>query len=131
MNKFEAFVEQFDWLVANCKTPVVLTDDVKEIRQQILEQGLAEKNKPLFTKSGLKILEYLQGVDGKNFKAKDIALGMNVSSREVSGAIRKLVTDGYIQKFGQNPVIYNLTEQGKTFDIKDYKEKMNNEENND
>lgn len=131
MNKYKNFVDQFDWLVANCKMPVVLTDEVKEIRQQILEQGLVEKNKPLFTKSGLSILEYLQSAEGKNFKAKDIALGMNMSSREISGAIRKLVTDGYVQKFGQNPVIYNLTEQGKTFDIKNYKETLNNEEDND
>jgi DNA-binding HxlR family transcriptional regulator len=35
----------------------------------------------------------------------------------VSGAIRKLVTDGYVEKVGQDPVIYTLTELGKSVEI--------------
>ncbi len=46
-------------------------------------------------------------------KAKDIAEGLMMSSRRVSGSIRKLVTDGYVEKIGQDPVIYALTEKGK------------------
>ncbi len=83
--------------------------------------------KPALTESGCQILEYLQSANAKNLKAKDIADGMAISSRKISGAIRKLVTDGFVEKFGTNPVIYSLTEKGKQFDIKDYKEKMNNE----
>ena len=40
-----------------------------------------------------------------------------VSSRTISGAIRKLVTDGYVEKVGQEPVIYALTEKGKNIVI--------------
>ena len=36
-----------------------------------------------------------------------------MTSRRVSGAIRKLVTDGYVEKVSQDPVIYALTEKGK------------------
>ena len=50
-------------------------------------------------------------------KAKDIGEGLFISSRAVSGAIRKLVTDGYVEKIGQEPVVYALTEKGKTVEI--------------
>ena len=51
------------------------------------------------------------------WKARDIAEGLFVSSRTVSGAIRKLVTDGFVEKVGQDPVIYSITEQGKNIKI--------------
>lgn len=70
-------------------------------------------DKPQFTENGKKILTFLQqNVDTKTWKAKDIAEGMFVSSRTVSGAIRKLVSDGYVEKVGQDPVIYSITEKG-------------------
>jgi predicted transcriptional regulator len=53
------------------------------------------------------------------FKAKDIAEGLFISSRAVSGAIRKLVTDGYVEKVGQDPVIYSITEEGKNIKFED------------
>jgi predicted transcriptional regulator len=51
------------------------------------------------------------------FKAKDIAEGLFISSRAVSGAIRKLVTDGYVEKVGQDPTIYSITDKGKNIKI--------------
>ena len=42
---------------------------------------------------------------------------MFVSSRTVSGTLRKLVTDGFCEKIGQDPVIYTITEKGKEFII--------------
>lgn len=128
MNKIQSFVDYFDWLVQNCKEPVAIPDEILEMRNALLEQATAEQNKPLFTELGLELLDYLQKAEGKNFKASVIGQDMNISSRKISGAIRKLVTDGYVIKYGQNPVIYNLTEKGKTFNIKEYKEKMNNEQ---
>jgi predicted transcriptional regulator len=52
-------------------------------------------------------------------KAKEIAEGMFISSRAVSGAMRKLVTDGFVEKVGQDPVMYILTEKGKNINIED------------
>ena len=40
-----------------------------------------------------------------------------MSSRTVSGAMRKLVTDGFVEKIGQDPVMYTLTEQGKNIEL--------------
>ena len=51
------------------------------------------------------------------FKAKDIADGLYISSRAVSGSLRKLVTDGFCEKVGTDPVVYTLTEKGKNYKI--------------
>ena len=77
-------------------------------------------DKPQFTENGKKILSYLkEHTDVKTWKAKDIAEGMFISSRTVSGAIRKLVTDGYVEKVGQDPVIYSITDKGIETTIND------------
>lgn len=131
MNKYEQFLKYFDYLVQNCKEPVIIPDEVKEVYESISLQSSIQNNKPLFTETGLQILEYLQKANTKNLKAKDIAEGMVASSRQISGAIRKLVNDGYVNKIGQNPVIYSLTEKGINFNIEEYKEKNNNEKDND
>lgn len=122
-NKYKSFIEYFDWLVQNCKEPVNLPDEVQDVYNLLCEQQNMEK--PMFTESGLAILEYLQSCDATSWKAKDIADGMVISSRKISGAIRKLVTDGFVDKYGQNPVIYSLTEKGKNFDINSYKNNLN------
>jgi hypothetical protein len=31
--------------------------------------------------------------------------------------MRKLVTDGYVEKIGQDPVVYSLTDNGKNIEI--------------
>jgi DNA-binding MarR family transcriptional regulator len=74
--------------------------------------------KPLFTENGKLILAFLQEhQDTNTWKAKDIAEEMFISSRTVSGSIRKLVNDGFVEKVGQDPVIYSITEQGKNIKI--------------
>ena len=82
-------------------------------------KGKEEAEKPLFTDNGKLILKYLQDhqADMPMGKAKDIGEGLFISSRAVSGAIRKLVTDGYVEKIGQDPVVYALTEKGKNTNI--------------
>lgn len=131
MNKCENFLNYFDWLVANCKEPVVTPDEVKEFYDILRSQQDKHIDKPLFTETGLQILEYLKAQDAKSLKAKDIADGMEISSRKVSGSIRKLVTDGFVEKYGANPVVYTLTEKGKNFDIESYKGELNNEQETD
>jgi len=75
-------------------------------------------DKPLFTENGKMILTFLQkNSETATWKAKDIAEELFVSSRTVSGGIRKLVNDGFVEKVGQDPVIYSITEQGKNIKI--------------
>lgn len=74
--------------------------------------------KPLFTDNGKLILQHMQDHQQTiMWKARDIAEELFISSRAVSGAMRKLVTDGFVEKVGQNPVIYTLTENGKNIII--------------
>ena len=67
------------------------------------------------TDNGRKVLEWLNEPERRNnyFSAKLIGEGLFVSSRVVSGAARKLITDGYLEKEGKNPVTYKITNAGK------------------
>lgn len=79
-----------------------------------------DKEKPMFTENGKKILMFMQeNQDTQTWKAKDIAEGLFIASRTVSGSIRKLVNDGFVEKVGTDPVIYSITEQGKNIKIED------------
>ena len=81
-------------------------------------KGQVDEDKPMFTDNGKLILKFLQDNQSTPmWKARDIAEGLFISSRAVSGAMRKLVTDGFVEKVGQDPVIYSMTEKGKNIDI--------------
>ena len=76
--------------------------------------------KPKFTENGKLVLQYMKdNKDNYNnlFKAKEIGEGLGISSRTASGAMRKLVTDGYVEKIGESPVVYSLTESGINIDV--------------
>lgn len=73
-----------------------------------------------FTENGLKILAYMQEYytsRGNSFKAKEIGEGLFMSGRSASGSMRKLIADGYVEKIGQNPVCYGLTDLGKSYEL--------------
>lgn len=83
-------------------------------------KGAAEEEKQKFTENGKLILSYIQQnyeITNNIFKAKDIGEGLNITSRTASGAMRKLVSDGYLEKIATNPVVYSLTELGKTTSV--------------
>ena len=90
--------------------------DMPEGAQKYFEamKSVPEKEKPIFTDGGKQILKYLQEncSDGESVTAKAIAEGMGVSSRSVSGAIRKLVNDGFVEKVSTDPVLYSITTKG-------------------
>ena len=77
-----------------------------------------EKIKPKFTDNGKMILGFLQTHQDKtNWKAKDIAEELFISSRTVSGSLRKLVSDGYVEKLGESPILYSITNNGKEINL--------------
>ena len=74
------------------------------------------------TENGIKILKYMQQHEthkGSLFKASDIGEGLFMSGRSVAGCMRKLITDGFVEKLGQDPVIYAITEKGKNYIIEE------------
>lgn len=75
-----------------------------------------KNDKPEITDNGKLILDHMQKSDSM-MTARYIADGLFISSRAVSGSLRKLVTDGFCEKVGTDPVVYVLTEKGKNYKI--------------
>ena len=118
MSKKQEFIKYVNELIdATSEFPVYMNEDAKLYWDAFC--GLNENGeKPLFTDNGKLILKFLQEhQETPMWKARDIAEGLFISSRAVSGAMRKLVTDGFVEKVGQDPVIYSITNNGKNIDI--------------
>lgn len=81
-------------------------------------KNLQEQDKPVLTDNGKLVLKYLQDhPEIQSAKARDIAEELFISSRTVSGSMRKLVNDGFVEKIGQDPTVYSITEEGKNLQI--------------
>ena len=83
---------------------------VLEFSQEAREyfEELKQSSNPKMTENGIKIIDWLDknSNDGKSFTAKQIAEGLSLSSRTVSGSMNKLVKEGYVSKEGKDPVHY-------------------------
>ena len=98
-------------------TNKIMNDDVQAYLNMLND---VKGEKPALTENGKNVLRYLQEhKEIRTWKAKDVADGLGVSSRGVSGSFRKLVNDGFCEKLGQNPAVYCLTEKGTNFEIID------------
>ena len=106
----QEFIEYVDWMLDAGGY------DLPEGAQKYFDamKSAPEKEKPMFTDGGKQILKYMQEnhANGDPVTAKAIAEGMGISSRSVSGAIRKLVTDGFVEKVSADPVLYSITSKG-------------------
>ena len=94
----------------------LMTDNVKTYIDALTDK---KAEKPILTDSGKMVLKFLQDAEPGVYKAKDIADKLFVSSRNVSGAMRKLVTDQFVEKMGESPVLYSITQKGKEIIIED------------
>lgn len=116
MSKKQEFIEYVEAVIRGQEEPLEMTENVRLYWEAF--KGKEEAEKPLFTDNGKLILQHMK--DNTNipmWKAKDVAEGLFISSRAVSGAMRKLVTDGYVEKVGQDPVVYTLTKKGINTEI--------------
>ena len=93
-----------------------MNDNVKAYIDALTDK---KGEKPALTDNGKMVLKYLQNAEPGLYKAKDIADGLFVASRNVSGAMRKLVADQFVEKMGESPVLYSITKKGKEFIIED------------
>ena len=103
----------------------ILEDTVKmyaedPVKVEYIQSILAESDTAAdLTDKNKTILKWMQeNVTNYNnvFNAKQIGDGLFMSGRSVSGSIRKLVTLGYVEKQGKDPVCYSLTDNGKKLD---------------
>ena len=117
MNKKQEFISYVEQLIEEVGDKVIIPEGASLYWETF--KGKGEVEKPMFTEGGKKLLTFLQNNydDTISFKARDIAEQMEVSSRTISGSIRKLVADGYVEKISQDPVIYMLTKNGKNVEI--------------
>lgn len=115
MSKKEKFIEEISKMLEDAPEKYLSADALDFWNGlQIVESG-----KPKFTENGKLILFYLKEnkeVYNNLFKAKEVGEGVGISSRGASGAMRKLVNDGYIEKLGENPAVYALTVLGEETD---------------
>lgn len=112
MTKKEKFIEEISKMLEDSPEKYLSSDALDFWNGLQMTEG---GGKPKFTDNGKLVLVYMQeNKDNYNnlFKAKDIGEGLEISSRTASGALRKLVNDGYVDKVGEAPVIYAITDLG-------------------
>lgn len=111
MTNKEIFISEIEELVStSCHR---LSEGARAYFEQL--KAIPEKEKAPFTENGAKVLIWMQeNYESYNniLKAKEIGDGLFCSSRTVSGAMRKLITDGYVSKTEGTPTCYSLTELG-------------------
>ena len=119
MSKKQKFIEMVEVLLAMTEKKMEPDKEALEYFN-ILKAADINNDKPKFTENGKLVLKYMQEnkeLRNNIFNAKEVGEGLGVSSRTASGAMRKLVTDGYVEKIGINPVIYSLTTSGVEVDV--------------
>lgn len=112
MNKKESFITEVLKLTGN-NPEKVFSSDALDFWNGLQVSG--DSAKPKFTENGKLVLQYMKNNKesfNNLFKAKDIGEGLGISSRTASGAMRKLVTDGYVEKVGTDPIVYAVTSAG-------------------
>lgn len=127
MTNKEMFIATVEQLIAHSKD--MIPTEALEYFNQL--KATPEKEKAPFTENGAKVLIWMQeNYESYNniLKAKEIGDGLFCSSRTVSGAMRKLVTDGYVSKTEGTPTCYSLTELGMNVTVVIPEKKLKEEE---
>jgi DNA-binding MarR family transcriptional regulator len=110
----EEFIKYVEEMMEN--SSVVMNEYAQKYWEALKVE--ASSDKPILTDDGKNILQYLrEHSETTLWKSREIAEGLEISSRKVSGSMRKLVNDGFIEKIGKDPAIYTLTDNGKNIEI--------------
>jgi hypothetical protein len=113
MSEKEKFIEEIDALIDNALNCQELTFEglSKEAQNYYNKLKTKAKSDGALTENGEKILTYMKENYlncGNQFTARKIGEGIFMSGRSVSGAMQKLVKDGYVSKSLGEPVMYSL-----------------------
>ena len=121
MTKKEAFIDLVNYLFED--DDVRFENDEKfQLAKEFFEdfKNNKIKNSGAMTENGIKLLSWMQDNVEKMsnmFTSKEAAEALFTSGRSIAGSMRKLVTDGYVEKTGKDPVKYSLTEAGKSYQL--------------
>lgn len=106
------------------RNTIHFNDQSKKYCEFLITQGKANPTSmgsaSIFTDTNLKILICMRENYKKHnnvFSSKSIGDEIFMTSRSVSGSIRKLVELGFVEKMGKNPVSYSLTQKGIEYDL--------------
>ena len=77
-----------------------------------LESLKIEKPKKEITEKGAIILKFLQRRPGELFSSKMMSEEIGINSKTIAGSLRKLTSDGFVSKVGQNPTMYSIATKG-------------------
>ena len=113
----EIFIKHLTRLLQQEDTQELFKEDYPEI-MDFWNKFIGEKTVGGVTAKGKEILRVMQEhyQDCNNsFSSKQIGEYLNTSGKTVSGSMKKLITDDYVEKISQNPVLYALTDNGKAF----------------
>lgn len=115
MSKKQEFIKMVEGFISGSDADASYDYDEAMAYFETLK-AIKETTKVDITENGKNIILFMQANEEKAnnlFYAKDIAEGMFVSSRAVSGAMRKLVTDSFVEKLTENPIVYAITDKGR------------------
>lgn len=85
----------------------------EEMSEEVLEYWtkFREKNqKPMLTSLGKMVLAAMPDTE---ITSKQLSESIGLAANTVSCALLKLVKDGFVEKIGQKPAIYKITQKGK------------------
>lgn len=121
MTNKECFIKKMNELFSDCPYLFGQSEEAEKAMAYFeeLKSGKGSGSKEI-TENGLKVLSFMKENYQKYnnvFKATDIAEGLFTSGRSVSGSMRKLVADGYVEKLSKDPVTYAILEKGLNYSL--------------
>ena len=109
MSGKEKFIQTVDKLIE--LNPDVFCKEALEY----WENFKTEPTKADITEKGILILKHMaenKELCNNIFTAQLIGAGIQLTGRSVSGSMRKLVSEGYVNKLDAKPIAYQITERG-------------------
>ena len=123
MSKKVEFIKYVENIFSVLKSNNIAIEDMNDEARAYwsgLQVGVGVGDKAAFTEGGKMIMAYLQANPTKDpLTARQIGENIGISSRSVVGSIRKLVSDGFVEKVGQEPSTYFITTKGKEIILED------------
>ena len=108
------FIETVDALFKSANTDIFIPIEAIEFFEDY-KRGKSSNRKEI-TEKGIVLLKGMRE-HSDWITAKSLGEILDISGRSVSGTMKKLVEDGYVEKRAGSPSAYKITEKGLTCDF--------------